>query len=147
MIDFNPLNHFPLPPLTPRQPIRQPRRPQGRIPRQHLQHLVPGNGLDFHDIQIRIPEEPAGGLVPQVMEPQFFKQRLFAGKAHRRCDLTRRQAKNRHLIQPPGLFPQNGVNSHFPLREAGLADGRQSAPSKRARIKRYPDIPGFRQER
>lgn len=49
--------------------------------------------------------------MPQAMEPQVFKQRLFPGKAHRRRDMTRCQAKNRRLIQPPGLFPQHGVDS------------------------------------
>jgi len=50
---LQPLSPYPLPSLHPGQSIRQACRPQMRVPRQHLQRLVPGNGCDFHDIQVR----------------------------------------------------------------------------------------------
>ena len=48
-----------------------------RIPAQHAQILMPGDAGDFHDIQALL-EQPGGGLVAQVVEPQI----LDPGSAH-----------------------------------------------------------------
>lgn len=53
-----------------------------RVPRQHLQRLMTGYRLDFHDTQVGKLKETAGRLVPEVMEAKVFKLCLFARILH-----------------------------------------------------------------
>ena len=43
------------------------------VPRQHLQALVPGDSPYFHQVQIRMLKEPAGGLVAQIVQVQCIR--------------------------------------------------------------------------
>jgi hypothetical protein len=53
---------------------------------QHLQDLVPGYGLDLHNIQESVLEKATGGFVTQIMEIKPLNSCQLADTPHRFSD-------------------------------------------------------------
>ena len=57
-------------------------RPQVAIAGQHLHGAVPGDGLNFHHIQVGILKQAGNSFMAQVMEAQVFYLRFGAKLFH-----------------------------------------------------------------